>query len=254
MTAMHRPMPESNIDYWRERTELAAAFRWAERLNYHEAVANHFSLAVDDEGSQFLINPKLVHFRRIRASQLLLLNVHDQDALARPDAPDTTAWYLHSALHRLLPRARCALHVHSIYATVLATLDDSVLPPIEQNSTLFYKRIAIDTQYGGLALDDEAARACKALRDPQTNVLVMGNHGVMVIGSSVADAFTRLYTFERACEIYIKALWTQKPLRVLSDAIASKTRDEFETYPGYAEAHLRELIAILDEEGSTYAT
>ena len=62
-----------NIDHWEERVDLAASFRWTERLNLHEAVANHFSLAVNEDGTQFLMNPNQMHFSRIKASNLLLL-------------------------------------------------------------------------------------------------------------------------------------------------------------------------------------
>ncbi|MCH8169145.1 MAG: class II aldolase/adducin family protein, partial [Proteobacteria bacterium] len=96
--------------HWQERTDLAAAFRWTARLGMHEGVANHFSLAVNDDGSQFLINPNQAHFSRIRASDLLLLDANDPAALERADAPDPTAWGLHGALHRLCPHARCAMH------------------------------------------------------------------------------------------------------------------------------------------------
>ena len=60
-----------NMDHWQERVDLAAAFRWTARLNMHEGVANHFSLAVNDAGTQFLMNPNQAHFSRIRASDLL---------------------------------------------------------------------------------------------------------------------------------------------------------------------------------------
>ena len=81
----------------------------------------------------------------------------------------------------------------------------------------------------------------------------MGNHGVLIIGSDVADTFNRLYYFERAAETYIRALQTGRPLRVLSDEIAEKTAQELDDYPGQCDAHLREIKAILDSEGSTYA-
>ncbi len=68
----------------------------------------------------------------------------------------------------------------------------------------------------------------------------------------MADAFNRLYYFERACETYIKALWTGRPLRVLSDEIAEKTASEMDAYPQQAERHLAELKAILDEEEPAY--
>ena len=232
---------------------MAASFRWTERLNMHEAVANHFSLAVNDDGTQFLMNPNQVHFSRVKASDLLLLDANDPSSMEGPDAPDPTAWGLHGALHRLCPHARCAMHVHSIHATVLASLADSSLPPIDQNTATFYNRVAVDDEFGGLAFEEEAERCCSNLSDPKKTVLVMGNHGVMVIGQTVAETFNRLYYFERAAETYIKALWTGQPLRIISDEIAEKTAQELENYPGQAERHLAELKAILDEEGSDYA-
>jgi ribulose-5-phosphate 4-epimerase/fuculose-1-phosphate aldolase len=244
----------SNIDHWPERVDMAAAFRWTARLNMHEAVANHFSLAVNDDGTQFLMNPNQMHFSRIKASDLLLLDANDPKTLEGPNAPDPTAWGLHGAVHRLCPHARCALHVHSIYATVLASLADSTLPPIDQNTATFFNRVAVDDHYGGLAFEEEAERCCANLSDPKKTVLVMGNHGVMVVGRSVADAFNRLYYFERACETYIKALWTGQEMRLISDEIAEKTAREIEDYPGQAERHLDELKAILDAESSDYAT
>jgi ribulose-5-phosphate 4-epimerase/fuculose-1-phosphate aldolase len=81
----------------------------------------------------------------------------------------------------------------------------------------------------------------------------MGNHGVLVIGQTVADTFNRLYFFERAAETYIRALQTGQPLRVLPDAVAEKTARELEEYPEQDIRHLAELKAILDAEGSDYA-
>ncbi len=254
MSLAARSQPVRNIDHWQERVDLAAAFRWTARLNMHEGVSNHFSLSVGEDGTQFLMNANQVHFSRIRASALLLLDANDRSTMDRPDAPDPTAWGLHGAIHRNLPHARCAMHVHSIYATVLASLADSALPPIDQNSAIFFNRTAVDTEYGGLAFEAEAERACGLLADPAKKVLIMGNHGIMVIGNSVADTFNRMYFFERAAETYIKALWTQRPLRVLSDEIAEKTAREVETYPGQCDRHLAELKAILDHEGDDYAS
>ncbi|WP_170405430.1 class II aldolase and adducin N-terminal domain-containing protein [Ruegeria arenilitoris] len=243
-----------NIDHWQERVDMAAAFRWTERLNMHEAVANHFSLAVNEDGTQFLMNPNQMHFARIRASDLLLLDANDPDTMSKPGAPDPTAWGLHGSIHRKCPNARCVMHVHSIFATVLASLADSNLPPIDQNTATFYNRYVIDDEFGGLAFESEGERCAGILQDPKKKVMIMGNHGVLVIGSDAADAFNRLYYFERAAETYIRALQTGLPLRVLSDEIAEKTAQELDDYPDQAAAHLREIKAVLDSEGSDYAT
>lgn len=244
----------ANLTHWAERVDMAAAFRWTVQLDLHEAVSNHFSLAVNDDGTRFLINPNGRHFSRITASSLLELDANDPTTMNRPDAPDPTAWGLHGSIHRALPHARCLMHVHSIHATVLASLTDSRLPPIDQNTAMFFNRHVVDETYGGMAFGDEGARCANMLSDPKITTMVMGNHGVLVIGRTVAETFNRLTYFERAAETYIRALQTGKPLRVLSDEIAEKTAQEWQDYPGYAEAHLREIKAMLDEQGSSYAS
>lgn len=243
-----------NMDHWAERVDLAAAFRWTARLNLHEAVANHFSLAINDDGTRFLMNPNQMHFARIRASDLIVVDANDPETLTGPDAPDPTAWGLHGGIHRHVPHARCAMHVHSIFATVLASLADSRLPPIDQNCATFFNRIVIDENYGGLAFEEEGERCAALFDDPKKKVMVMGNHGVLVIGQTVAETFNRLYYFERAAETYIRALQTGMPLRVLPDDVAEKTARELEAYPEQDVRHLAELRAILDAEGSDYAS
>lgn len=246
------PMP--NIIHWNERVDMAAAFRWTARLNMHEGVANHFSLAVNDSGTKFLMNPNQMHFARIRASDLLEIDADDPSTMDRPDAPDPTAWGLHGGVHRHCSHARCVMHVHSIHATVLASLDDSNLPPIDQNCATFFNRYVIDDGYGGLAFEDEGARCAALLTDPKVKVMIMGNHGVLVIGRTVAQAFNRLYFFERAAETLITAYMTQKPLRLLPDRIAAEVADDVENYPGQAERHLAEVKLLLDREEPDYAT
>ena len=241
-----------NMTNWAERVDLAAAFRWTARLNMHEGVANHISLAINDNGSKFLMNPNQMHFSRIKASDLITVDANDPDTLTGPNAPDPTAWGLHGGIHRLVPHARCAMHVHSIFATVLASLRDSRLPPIDQNCATFFNRYVIDEAYGGLAFEEEGERCAALFSDPKQKVMVMGNHGVLVIGDSVAETFNRMYYFERACETYIRALQTGMELRVLPDDVAEKTAQELEDYPQQDIRHLAELKAILDSEGSDY--
>ena len=235
--------------YYEDRVNLAAAFRMTARLNMDEAVANHFSSAVAADGSLFLVNPFGRHFSNIRASELLLLDANDATA----EKADPTAWAIHGAMHRNAPQARCVMHVHSKYATVLASLADSGLPPIDQNTMRYFNRIAIDDGFDGMGLGDEAERLSATLGDKR--ILIMGNHGVMVVGNSIARAFDELFYFERACQNYIVALTTQQPLRVASDEVAEKTARQWEDYMnkvGFCDAHLREVREILDREEPDY--
>jgi ribulose-5-phosphate 4-epimerase/fuculose-1-phosphate aldolase len=244
--------PIMALPHWEQRVDLAASFRWAARLGLHEAVANHFSLAVNDDRTQFLINPNQRHFSLIKASDMLLLDANDPTTMDRPGAPDPTAWGLHGPIHRRCPHARCVMHVHSMFSTVLASLADSHLPPIDLNTATFYQRYVIDQRLEGLAFESEGERCAALLTDPKIKIMVMGNHGLLVLGDNVADTFNRLFYFERAAETYIRALQTGKPLRVLSHEVAEKTAKSLENYPDQAERHLADLKEILDREGSDY--
>jgi ribulose-5-phosphate 4-epimerase/fuculose-1-phosphate aldolase len=234
------------------RIDLAAAFRLTARFGWHEAVANHFSLALDRGGGRILINPRWRHFARIRASDLLALDVADPGVMQRADAPDPTAWCIHGALHRLRPEIACVLHTHMPYATALTSLEDSRLLPIDQNSARFFGRIAYDECYGGFALaEEEGRRIAEALGDKP--ILFLKNHGVIVTGRSVAEAFDELYYLEMACRQLVTAYATGRPLRLISDNLAAEVAGEWSDYAGFAEAHFAELKGILDEEDPRYA-
>jgi ribulose-5-phosphate 4-epimerase/fuculose-1-phosphate aldolase len=167
--------------------------------------------------------------------------------------PMFTAWYLHGALHRKVPEARCIMHVHSKFATVLASLADSSMPPIDQNTMRFYGKIAVDDGYDGMGLSDEAERVATLMQsNAGKSVLIMGNHGVMIFAPTVAYAFDEMYYFERSAETLITAYMTGKPLRVASHGVAQKTADQWREYPGIGDLHFAELKSILDDEGSDF--
>lgn len=242
--------PSNRSAFQTEREDLAAAFRWVARLNMHEAVANHFSLAVSDDGRQFLINPNGRHFSRMRASELLLLDADDPDVMKRPGAPDPTAWAIHGAIHRNVPRARCIMHVHSKYATVIASLADSTIYPIDQNTMRFYGQVQIDDGFDGMGLDEEAERLSTMVGTRP--IVIMGNHGVLITGETVGETFDTLYYFERACETLVTAYMTGKELRIASHEVASKTARQWAEYPDLATTHFKAIREILDEEEPQY--
>ncbi len=237
------------MEHLEERRDLAAALRWTARLNMHEGIANHYSLAVSNDGRRFLMNPYGRHWSRMRAGDLVEL-----DANAAPEglgkSVDPTAWAIHGALHRRLPHARCVMHLHSKYATVLACLKDPTLPPIDQNTMRFHDRVAVDDGFDGMGLGDEAERIAGALGN--RSILLMGQHGVLVAAASAAQAFDDVYYFERAAETYVTALATGRELNVASNKVAEKTARQWEAYENFADKHLHAIRDVLDEEEPDY--
>jgi ribulose-5-phosphate 4-epimerase/fuculose-1-phosphate aldolase len=242
-------LPAAEVE--RTRTDLAAAFRWFARLGMHEAVANHLSVAVSADGSRFLMNPRGRHFSRVRASDLLLLDANDRATLSRPDAPDPTAWYIHGRLHALLPQARCVMHLHPRFSTALAGLADSTMYPIDQNTMRFHGRVAMDDGYAGMALANEEGDRLAGLLGNKS-VLMMGNHGVLVTGPTIAQAFDEIYYFERAAETLMTCYASNRPLRIAPDPVAQITAQQWLDYPSFADDHLAEVKAILDREAPDY--
>ncbi|WP_241649569.1 class II aldolase and adducin N-terminal domain-containing protein [Rosenbergiella collisarenosi] len=227
------------------RVDLAACFQLVAELGMHEAVANHFSAAVSDDGKKFLINPKWKHFSRIQPEDLLLLDADNpQDAL-RYDV-DATAWAIHGQIHQRRPDIRAVLHLHPIYTTTIACLEDPRILPIDQTTARYFNRMAYDEQYGGMADSEaEGARLAELLGRHQR--LLMGNHGVMVTAKTIGEAFDDIYTLERACTFLVKAYSTGRPLRVLSDVVAEKTAQGWEQITDFSQAHFEEMKKILLE-------
>jgi ribulose-5-phosphate 4-epimerase/fuculose-1-phosphate aldolase len=233
------------------RVDLAAAFRLTARFGWHESVGNHFSAAVSADGRRFLMNPKWRHFASVRASDLLLLDADDPGVMDGPDAPDASAWTIHGALHRARPDVRVVLHCHPPHATALATLKDPSMPPIDMNTARFFGDLAIDPDCGGIADDAaEGARIAAALGSHST--LLMANHGLTTTGATVAEAFERLYFFEKAAQTVLLALATGRPLAVMPPAVAAHTAEGWKAYAGMADAHFTHLKSVLDREAPDY--
>ena len=209
------PHTQINQTEWQMRVDLAAALRLAAHYDWHEAVANHFSLAVSPDGTSFLMNPRWQHFSRMKATDLLLLDANDKSTMPRPDAPDLTAWSLHGRLHAALPHARCIIHLHPPYATA------SHLLLIQKSSRSTRTRLdssiasPVDTNYGGMAnTDAEGDRLARLMGN--RSIMMMGNHGVLVCAATVAEAFDLTYYLERACRNLVLAYQSGQKLHVMS--------------------------------------
>ena len=244
-------MSEIVIDLEEARCDLAAIFRWTAREAMHEGIANHFSFAVSDDGQMFLINPYGVHFSKMKASDLLLLDAREtpKDVGAKIDP---TAWSIHGAMHRNNPQAKSIIHLHSKYVTALSALKDPSLPAVDQTTCRFHNRVALDLGFSGMGLNNEAERLSQSLGNK--NTMMMGNHGFMSVGKTPAVAFDLAYHFERGCRTYLTALSTGAPLSVLPDHIAEKTARQWEQYDDAANKHLAAIRLILDQEEPDYCS
>lgn len=233
------------------RIDLAAAFRLAVRMDLHEGVCNHFTLMLPG-GGKFLLNRFGLHWSEVTASNLLALDAGGR-ILEGEGEFEKTAFYIHSRIHLANPRAACVLHTHMPYATALTLLENGRLEMVEQNALRFYNDIAYDDTYNGLVLDNaEGDRLARLLGEKR--VLFLANHGVIVAGPSVAEAFDLLYYLERACRLQVLARSMNARLReVRPEVVRETSRMILADTPAYANAHFGALKRILDREEPGYS-
>ena len=203
----------------RARIDLAACFRMAAKLGMAEGICNHFSFVLPGHPELFLVNPFGLAFAEITASSLLICDFHGR-VLAGVGKPEATAFYIHAQLHRLNPRATAAFHTHMPNATALCMLEGEPFVWAGQTALKFYERMAVDEHYNGLALDDaEGERISRAAGD--ADIVMLKNHGPLVLGPSIAEAWDDLYYLERAAQVQLKAMASGRTLKAVPHAIAS---------------------------------
>ena len=201
--------------------ELAAAFRAAAFYGFNEGIDNHFSLAVPGHDDLFLLNRYGPHWSEISADDILTIDF-EGNVVDGEGEWETSAFMIHRGCHQARPSARAVFHTHMPYATALSLTVGGFDSKLSQNAMLFHQRVA-HLAYGGLV--DAAAEGCRfgeVIGDDIT-VVMLENHGVMVIGVDVADAWQKLYFFERACQVQVLAQSTGQPLIRVSDGIAEHT-------------------------------
>lgn len=238
---------------WRLRVDLAAAFHMAVANNLHEAIANHFSAILPDN-LHFLVNPFGLHFSEITASNLIVCDFNGKVVRGEGE-PSPSAHHIHAPIHRLVPRARVLLHTHQPYATALTMVAGGRIEWATQTACRFFGRVAYDTDYDGVALSDSVGeRMARIIGDAE--VLFLGNHGVITVASTVAQAFDDLYFVERVAQTQVLAMSTGRPLTQLTpeiiETVAAQTRYErFEL--DYIERHFDAQKRLLDLSGGFYA-
>ena len=207
----------------RLRADLALALRAAAHQGLAEGICNHFSVALPDSSDRFLLNPRGLLWSEVRADDIVLV-ASDGRRLAGRHEVESTAMFIHAAVHRL--GKACVLHTHMPYATALTlTTARGLDTALSQNAMRFHGRIAIDAHYNGLALDDaEGERIARAMG--AADVAFLGNHGVIVCGAQLSHAYDDLYFLERACLHQVLAQSTGQPLAPVAESLARRVGEQ----------------------------
>jgi ribulose-5-phosphate 4-epimerase/fuculose-1-phosphate aldolase len=207
------------------KLQLAAAHRLAALHELDEGIDNHFTVTVPGTQDQYLILPFGLHWSEARASDMMTFN-EAGDTLSGSGPVELSAKCIHAPIHRITC-ARVVMHTHQTWATALNMLDDNRLFPLSQTEAFFDGHVAYDNTYTGLADSlEEGERLATVLG--KKHVIFMKNHGVLVVGDTVAQAYRRLYRLERVCRMQLIAMaaasGTGGKLAVLSDEVVARVQ------------------------------
>jgi ribulose-5-phosphate 4-epimerase/fuculose-1-phosphate aldolase len=234
------------------RVDLAATLRWAARQRYQQGVCNHFSVLAPHSGELFLVNPEGFFWSEVTASSLLLCHL-DGAIIEGTGTVELSAFSLHAPIHRRNKTAKAVLHTHSPYATALCLIRDARVEPVFLPGLQFFGKIAYDDECRGAAFSvEEGEREAAILAD--NSVLMMRNHGPLVVGPTIAAAFDRLYYLEETCKRQMLAMSAQLPLQRVADEVAAGLASQVPVFDAYAEKHLTAIKRVLDREEPDYSS
>lgn len=257
MNASLKPAQTPADSVAQARSDLAACHRLADRFGLNEGIDNHLTMLVPGYPDRFLLAPFGMHWSEVRASDFLVVGF-DGQVLSGQGSVEDTALFIHQPVHRLSPQGRCVLHTHMPYATALCMLENPRLEMAVQSALGFYDDVVYEPTYNGLAFDlSEGERLARSLGEK--SVLMMGNHGVLVVGKTIPQAFERLYFLERAAQAQVLALSTGRRLQLIPDAVIRKTIAQFMAGGRVggrdrADLHFEALKRVLDRSASDYAS
>lgn len=191
-----------SAEEWQARVDLAAAYRLVALFGWDDLIFTHISARVPGPEHHFLINPYGMMFDEITASSLVKIGLDGRKVLDCSYDINPAGFTIHSAIHAAREDAICVMHLHTRHGVAISAKKHGLLP-ISQQSLLALASIAYH-DYEGLALnEDEKPRLVSDLGDK--NSLILRNHGLLTIGTNVAEAFLAMYNLERSCEIQLMA-------------------------------------------------
>ena len=231
--SVHPLSPSRAVDPVKEaRIQLAAAHRLAVLHELEEGIDNHFTLTAPGRNDQYLILPFGRHWSEARASDMIVFDESGR-TLEGKGVVELSAQCIHAPIHRICG-VRVVLHTHQTWAVALNMLKDNRVLPASQTAAFFHSHIAYDDTYAGTADTlEEGERLAAVLGGKHT--IFMKNHGILVTGDSIAQAYRRLYKLERVCRAQVLAMSTGRPLEVLSEEIVARV-----LAPAELETHSRE--------------
>lgn len=250
MSAFVKPARYSNAE-WQARVQLAACYRMFARLGWAELIYNHISLRVPDAEDQFLINPFGLHYSEVTASNLVKVDVRG-NILGHSDWPINPAGFtFHGAIHARVPDAHCVMHVHTTPTMAVCCLEDG-LSWSNFYAAQLWGQVAYHDFEGITVHLDEGERILASAGGKR--VLLLRNHGPVVMGATLAQTFNLMWLVQRACEVQLATMSMGAARPIPVPVMEACVRDSLNFNPqfGAGEDVFAAMQRLIDREDPGY--
>lgn len=229
MSAFVKPARYSDAE-WQARVQLAACYRMLARLGWAELIYNHISLRVPDAQDQFLINPFGLHYSEVTASNLVKVDVRG-NILGPSDWPINPAGFtFHGAIHERVPDAHCVMHVHTTATMAVCCLEEG-LSWSNFYAAQLWGQVAYHDFEGITVHRDEGERILASAGGKP--VLLLRNHGPVVMGATLARTFNLMWLVQRACEVQLATMSMGAARPIPVPVMAGCVRDSLNFNPSF---------------------
>lgn len=208
------------------REDLAAAYRLIAYFGLDDGIYTHISARVPGTEDQFLINPFGMLYRDITASSLVKIDLEGRVLEDSPHDVNPAGFTIHSAVHAARHDALCVLHTHTVAGVAVSSLQ-SGLQPCNQWALQFHDRVVYH-DYEGIALNLDERERLVADLGPTAKVMVLRNHGLMTLGSTISEAVILMLNLERACKVQMAIQASGQAVHSLSPEVCEVTAAQYE--------------------------
>ena len=228
-------------DEWQLRCQLAAAHRLIAHFVFVDMTYNHISARVPGKPAHFLVKADNVFMEQVTASNLVKYDVDGKQVMESAFKASPAAYNLHAAVMKARPDIMAAVHTHSP-ANLAVSAQKSGLMPVTQQAMRFYNRIA----YYANEVDDTTAEGSRQLALALGNkwVMILENHGALICGTTLPEAYIFHHFFELACRAQIGALAGGTPLIMPSPEVCAERVKKFGRIGQY-DATSRDWVASM---------
>ena len=235
---------------WQARCDLAALYRIVDHLGWTDLLATHMSVRVPGEPGAFLINHYEEMFNEITASSLIKMDL-EGNVLGKQGRFNKAGFTIHSGVYKARPDANCVMHTHTRAGAGVSMLRRG-LRPISQDALIVLDDVVYH-EYGMPATQEECDSlgvSCQA-----GNCVVLLNHGLLTLGTTVQGTLMNLYMLERACELELIARTLDEPPVMIAPSVVEQLGQRMKKVraePTWGQHEWNALLRVIDAKGTAY--